>query len=258
MKHRPHPAPLVPARRPVVAPALAALPFALALAACAGPPLITPIEGEPICPDVELGGGRTKMIGGLRFPVQITIKEGSSVKFEKKLVGLRSSKDLASRVLLPDDDATYTVEWAQCENERAPKPVTQSAGPQAEIAQYECGKAASYKTEELKTKKGDATSHRLTFAAPPNPACWQSTIQAPPADAGAPDAAPEDAGAGAAADPDAGTGDAGADAGPTDADAGAADTDGGAADAGPAAADAGATAPDAGSTDPAKGAASPH
>lgn len=233
MRNRSLVAPVVTSLR---AAALSALP--LALAACAGPPITSPIEGEPVCADFEVGTARTKMIGGLRFPVQLTIKRGSDVAFKTTLAGLRNQGDLATRVLLSDDDDTLTLEWAQCENERAPKPIEAVGREQKGIAKYECGKAEVYKTEQLATKKGDPKSHAITFVAPPNPACWQSTTPPPePADAGAPDAAAESADAGAPADPDAGAGAAAADADGGANDAGA--TDAGSTDAGPT--DAGAT-----------------
>lgn len=227
MKHR---APVAPIVTPSRAAALAALP--LALAACAGPPITSPIEGEPVCADFEAGGAHTKMIGGLRFPVQLSIKNGSTPVFKTTIAGLRTAKDLPSRVLLSDDDETLTLEWAQCENERAPRPLEPAGREPKGIAQYECGKATVYKTEQLTTKKGDPKSHALTFPAPPNAACWQGSAPPPPADAGAPDASAESADAGAPADPDAGA----ADAGPTGADGGATDagpTDAGPTDAGP-------------------------
>ncbi|MBK8259093.1 MAG: hypothetical protein IPK82_41360 [Polyangiaceae bacterium] len=204
------------------------------LCACAGPPLTSPIEGEPVCPDFEVGAAKTKMSGGLRFPVQVTLKRGSTVVFKTTVVGLRSDKDTATRILLSDDNETYTVEWGQCENERAPAAVEGKGRDTKGAAKYECGTATAYKTDQLVTKKGDAKSHVLAFAAPPNPACLAGTAPPPPADAGAPDASGDDASA-----PDAATEmpDAGADAEPPN-DAGATGNDAGA-DAGDAGSDAG-------------------
>jgi len=222
--------------KPSRALALAVLP--LALAACAGPSITTPIDGEPVCPDFQVGAAHTKMGGGLRFPVQVTIKKSGTAVFKTTIVGRRTDKDLPSRVLLTDDDQKYTVEWAQCENERAPSPVDVSGRDTKSTAKYECGKSEPYQTTELTTTKGDAKSHALTFPPPPNTVCSTApaTSAATP-DAGAADAAPEstdaaaeDAGAGAAAAAtdagtasdvdagdagtgDAGTGNAGSDAG---------------------------------------------
>lgn len=214
------------------------------LAACAGPPLTSPIEGEPVCPDFEVGAAKTKMSGGLRFPVQVTLKRGSTVVFKTTIVGLRSDKDVATRILLSDDNETYTVEWGQCENERAPAAVEGKGRDTKGAARYECGTATPYKTDQLVTKRGDAKSHALAFVAPPNPACLVGAAPPPPGDAGAPDAAADDASA-----PDAATEmpDAGADAEPPT-DAG---TTGGGSDAG---ADAGGNTGDAGSDAGAKGA----
>src|SRR6187549_2837406 len=78
--------------------ALAALP--LAFAACAGPPITSPIDGEPVCPDFETGAAHTKMVGSLRHPVHLTIKSGSTVVFKTTVSGLRTDKDVATRVLL--------------------------------------------------------------------------------------------------------------------------------------------------------------
>jgi hypothetical protein len=212
------------------APALAALP--LALAACAGPPITSPIDGEPVCADFESGAAHSKMIGGLRHPVQLTIKNGTNAIFKTTLSGLRTDKDLATRVLIADADETLTLEWAQCANERAARPQKATGQEAKGAAKYECGEATVYKTEQLVTKKGDPKSHAITFPAPPDPSCWLGTAPTPePADAGAPDAATgsADAGEAPAADADAGATDAGAtDAGATD----AASPDAGATDAG--------------------------
>lgn len=208
-----------------------------AIAACAGPPMTSAIEDEPVCPDFEIGAAHTKMAGGLRYPVQLVIKSGSNVVFKTTIVGRRTDKDPAARFLLADDNETYSVEWLQCENERASKPAESAGRDQKGIAKYECGNATSYKTEQLATKKGDPSSHTLHFPAPPNAACFQTVAAQPSASASASAAAEADAGA-----PDAAADDAGA----TTTDAGA-DADGGAPSA-----DAGATGqpsatPDAGS-----------
>lgn len=221
--------------KPRIAIAIAA-PIALvtgaAIAACAGPPMTSAIEGEPVCADYEIGAAHTKMTGGLRYPVQLVIKSGSNTVFKTTITGKRTEKDAAARFLLADDNETYTVEWSQCENERASRPAESAGRDQKGAAKYECGTAAPYKTEQLVTKKGDPGSHTLHFPAPPNTACWQSVAASPAADAGAPDAGgADDAGAAATdagAEGDAGAGDAGdtdaGDAGTTDAgsDAGAA------------------------------------
>ncbi|WP_437603285.1 hypothetical protein WMF28_16890 [Sorangium sp. So ce590] len=205
----------------------------LSSVACGGPPTPSPIEGEPICPDFEIGAARAPMRGSLRFPIALTVREGKEPITRTTLTGRRSKDDPASRILLGDEDAEYEIEWAQCENERAPRARKQARGTK-DASEYECGNAAVYKTDKLVTRKGDAASRTVHFAAPPKPACWESEL--PPAGAlPSPDAGAEPAAA------DAGAADAGA-AEPAAADAGAADA--GAAE--PAAADAGAGAADAG------------
>ncbi|XXX81739.1 hypothetical protein WMF30_23555 [Sorangium sp. So ce134] len=219
----------------------------LSSAACGGPPTPSPVEGEPICPDFEVGATRAPMRGSLRFPVTLTVRDGKEPITRATLTGRRSKDDPASRILLSDEDAEYELEWAQCENERAPRART-LARETKDTAEYACGNATVYKTDKLVTRKGDAASRTVHFAAPPKPECWESELPpaapAPSPDAGA-EPAPADAAAAepAAADGgavDAGTVDGGAvDAGargataaPADAgaprDAGAAPRDGGA------------------------------
>ena len=207
----------------------------LALGACAGPPITAPIDGDPVCTDFEAGAAHTKMYGSLRFPVQLAIKKGDTPVFKTTILGRRTEKELPPRVLLADDDEKFTVEWGQCENERAPKPIDVTGHEAKGAAKYECGKSEIYKTEELVTKKGDPKSHAITFPAPPKAACWESPPPPPEAaDAGAPDAAADAAPAsGDAAD----AGDAGTDAAAEASDAGPAtdagtDSDGGKSDAG--------------------------
>ena len=116
------------------------------------------------------------MQGSLQYPVQLTILEGKKTIFKTTLIGIHldaktGAPNRRAHVLLPDDNAEYTLEWAQCENERAPRPA--SAQHEAkEAAQYECGNAAAYKTETLVTKRHDAPSRKIAFAAPPKPQCW--------------------------------------------------------------------------------------
>ncbi len=221
--------------------ALAALTAAALLsAACAGPVTPSPVEGEPVCPDFEFGATRVKMRGSLRHPVQVTVLKGDKVLSKAILYGLREPGAPGSRVLVPDDNGEYSVQWAQCDNERVPRPVARTKDT-GEVAQYECGNAVAYKTDTLTTKRGDESSRRLTFATPPKTECWvsEAPAAAATADAGAPPDAgttPDaDAGADAGADTDAGTTpDAGADAG-ADTDAAipaSATPDAGAADAG--------------------------
>ncbi|XXY49288.1 hypothetical protein WME91_55690 [Sorangium sp. So ce269] len=199
----------------------------LSSAACGGPLTPSPIEGEPVCPDFEIGATRAPMRGSLRFPVTLTVLDGKSPITRTTLTGRRSKDDPASRVLLADEDAEYELEWAQCENQRAPRART-LARDTKDTAEYACGNATVYKTDKLVTRKGDAASRTVHFAAPPKSECWESELPAaePPAALPAvPDLPQPDASAAEpAAAADAGAADAGAapvDAGaPRDAGAG--------------------------------------
>src|SRR5262245_48199622 len=91
---------------------------------CAGPPFASPIEGEPVCSDFEMGAGRVKMNGGLRFPVRMQLLEGKTVVMKLIIDGKRTADAAPARTYFSDDNAEYTVEWAQCANERAPVPTT--------------------------------------------------------------------------------------------------------------------------------------
>jgi hypothetical protein len=225
--------------------ALAASIF-LAASGCAGPPIPSDVAGEPVCSDYEVGAVRTQMQGSLRFPVMLSILDGSTVVMKTMILGRRSEKDPVKRILLIDSDEEYEVKWSQCENERAPRPVSGGADVK-EALRYECGNDAVYATGQLVTKKGDISTHALTFVPPPKGECWMSDVpQAALADAGAPadasapdpDAGDMDAGGdggpeGGGASSDAGTGDAGTgDAGSDKADAGAGDAGSDKADAG--------------------------
>ncbi|MGK3982975.1 hypothetical protein WME99_08040 [Sorangium sp. So ce136] len=185
----------------------------LSSAACGGPLTPSPIEGEPVCPDFEIGATHAPMRGSLRFPVTLTVRNGKNPITRTTLTGRRSSDDPASRVLLADEDAEYELEWAQCENQRAPRARTLTRDTK-DTAEYACGSAAVYKTDKLVTRKGDAASRTVHFAAPPKAECWESELPAaepPPALPAVPDLPQPDA---AAAEPaaatDAGAADAGA------------------------------------------------
>jgi hypothetical protein len=179
------------------------LPLALlclALGGCAGPPVPTPVQDEPVCRDFELGPTKTKMQGGLRYPVELKILEGKTLVMRQTIYGLRSEKDVRSRILVPDDNAEYKLQWGQCSNERAPRPVPpphdgKDAHEARDTAHYECGDPTVYKTDPLVTKKHDLASHAVTYAPPPRPECWTSEV--PPAPAAPPSPAPAPAGSGA-------------------------------------------------------------
>ncbi|MGK3963526.1 hypothetical protein WMF38_04970 [Sorangium sp. So ce118] len=225
----------------------------LSSAACGGPLTPSPIEGEPICADFEIGATRAPMRGSLRFPVTLTVLDGKNPITRTTLTGRRSKDDPASRVLLADEDAEYELEWAQCENQRAPRART-LARDTKDTAEYACGNATVYKTDKLVTRKGDAASRTVHFVAPPKPECWESELPAAEPPPAVPDLPQPDASAAEpAAAADAGA--AGASATPVDAGASAAPVDAGAPrDAGAGAPrDAGAGAPrDAGAGGPAK------
>ncbi len=164
---------------------------ALIAAACSGPPVPSPVQGEPVCSDFEVGVGHaTRMRGGLRFPVTVAVKQDKAVVGRATLRGLRTDKAKPATVSLPDGSEEYVVEWAQCENELAPRPVVgdhakKGAPDRGDHAAYECGNAVVYKTDKLTTKKGDLSTHALTLPPPPKGDCWTGDV-APAASAAKP------------------------------------------------------------------------
>lgn len=151
------------------------------------------MKGEPICADYSIGASGSKLRGGLRFPVRLTILDDDDPVSKVLVYGKRSESDPSPKTALPDKDAEYKVEWAQCANEHATAavnaPKAKSLRTESTTA-YDCGEAVPYKTATLVTKKGDPASHVLTFEAPPKPECWQDAKPEEAVDAGAPDAAP--------------------------------------------------------------------
>jgi hypothetical protein len=142
---------------------------------CAGPPIPAPIEGEPVCSDIEIGAAHAKMVGGLTHPVRLRILDGKNVMMKMIISGKRAPADPSSHTLLPDDNAEYVLEWAQCSNERAPRPAAHASktrGAGKDTTAFDCGEAVVYKTDKLVTKKHDAASHAFSFPAPPKTDCW--------------------------------------------------------------------------------------
>ncbi len=199
--------------------ALFALPGLAFASACAGPPIPGPVEGVPVCSDFDLG--RARMEGTLHRPVRMRVLDGKQSLFQFIISGVRHADDPMPRTLIVDDNAEYTVEWAQCANERAPRSVAEAshAGGKGKGRDrqadpetgYDCGETTVYKTDKLVTKKGDRASHKITFAAPPDATCWKNdapppapapTLPASDLDGGA-DAAPATPAPGDAGAPDA-------------------------------------------------------
>lgn len=159
---------------------------------CSGPPVPSAITGEPLCTDYSIGVGGAKLRGGLRLPVRVTILDDKDPVTKVLVFGKHSESDPNPRLVLPDKNAEYKVEWSQCVNEHATAPANATKAKSLRTdstAAYDCGEATVYKTATLVTKKGDPASHALVFEAPPKPECWTDTKPDEVADAGAPDAA---------------------------------------------------------------------
>jgi hypothetical protein len=158
---------------------------------CSGPPVPSTITGVPLCADYSIGLGGVKHRGGLQFPVRVTIIDDDEPVTKVLVFGKHADSDPNPRLVLPDKNAEYKVEWSQCVNERVTAPVTATKAKSLRTdstTAYDCGEATAYKTSTLVTKKGDPASHALVFEAPPKPECWVDAKPEDVADAGAPDA----------------------------------------------------------------------
>jgi hypothetical protein len=82
--------------------------------------------------------------------------------------------------VVEDDDEAYTVRWAQCVNQFAPKRVEEEGRSADQTSSFACGEASTYKEDKLEVRQGDASSRVIHWAAPTDPACWEGTA-APPA-----------------------------------------------------------------------------
>ena len=173
--------------------------LALLVLGCDGAPITAPITGEPVCPDIEVGAAHTKMRGGLRFPVRLRVLEGQKQQLKLVLTGRRTADGTPSQTYLPDASRELTLEWAQCENEHAPRAVTNVVAKRgdADPSTYECGNAVVYKTTKLTVHRGQPASHTFAFEAPPKPSCWESEAPA----AAPPPTAPEASASASAAPP---------------------------------------------------------
>jgi hypothetical protein len=160
---------------------------ACGLAACGGPPLPSPMEDEPRCGDYE-STSHEKMAGGVRVPVELRILDGKKPVFTALIRGQRDQKAPKTQVMLPDADAEYTLEWAQCENKQAERKAAEGQDPA-----YKCQGAKVYKTAKMVTKKGDAASRAVRYALPPDATCHIGAL--PDVPGGVPGGAPAPSGA---------------------------------------------------------------
>jgi hypothetical protein len=126
-----------------------------------------------VCPDFTLGGG--KMKGSLRRPVKVAILDGSTVRWERVILGKRTPDDASSRFVVEDDDETYTVRSAQCSNQFAPKRVEEEGRSTDRTSSFSCGEATTYNEVKLEVRQGDPSSRVINWVAPPDPACWEGS-----------------------------------------------------------------------------------
>ena len=66
-----------------------------------------PIKGEPVCADFELGAARTKFKGALKWPVMVTVLDGSTTVSERLVLGKRKASDEGGKLVVEDDDETH-------------------------------------------------------------------------------------------------------------------------------------------------------
>ena len=167
---------------------------------CTAQKVSAPVEGEPVCPDFDIGASHAHMKGGLRKPIKVTVLDDGDPISDRVLLGRRNPDDAAARLSVRDG-RTYEVEWAQCENERAPRPLKGDTSRRGDMASYDCGKTKPYAKTKLDIKRGDVASRIIRFMPPADAACWSDTV--PEGASGAPDASASAASADPAAAPSA-------------------------------------------------------
>ncbi|NUO47876.1 MAG: hypothetical protein HOV80_03365, partial [Polyangiaceae bacterium] len=86
---------------------------------CSSPSTPAVIKEETECEGFDQGGQRMK--GSLKKPVRLRVMRGDEVVVTQMLYGIQDAKH-PTRFLLPDDNEEYSLEFAQCSNERAPHP----------------------------------------------------------------------------------------------------------------------------------------
>jgi hypothetical protein len=163
---------------------------ALGAAGCSSPSTPALVKEETVCAGFEQAG--QKMRGGLKKPVRLRVMEDDEVVATVMLFGIADSKH-PTRFLLPDTDKEYSLEFAQCANDRAPQPEEkdQKNASKAGGVKFECNEPAVYSTVRHETKKGEPASMEIPFPVPPNAECWEGPAAAPTASASAePSAAP--------------------------------------------------------------------
>jgi hypothetical protein len=154
------------------------------VAGCSSPSTPALVKEEPECPGFEQGG--QKMKGSLRKPVRLRVMRDDEVVATVMLYGKDAKHP--TRFLLPDSDEEYSLEFAQCSNERAPQP-DDGKDPKAQQkagVSFNCSEPTVYSTLKHTTKRGDPASMEVPFPAPPSPECWTApSAPAPTASASA-------------------------------------------------------------------------
>src|SRR5689334_18656465 len=119
-----------------------------ALCSCTSARVTATVEGEPVCADLDVGAAHTRFKGALRQPVKITVLDGRTQISERVDLGERDAADKGGVLVVQDSNATYTVRFAQCENEFAPQLVS---GEKAE--------KDPKRKDEPRSDKGDDRTH---------------------------------------------------------------------------------------------------
>jgi hypothetical protein len=138
---------------------------------CSSPSAPALVKDEIVCPGFEHGG--QKMRGGLKQPVRLRVMDEDEVVATVMLFGVPDDKH-PTRFLLPDKEQEYNLEFAQCQNVRAPQPEEAAKGASKGAVQFVCNDPAVYTTVKHTTIKGDAASKEIVFPAPPVADCWQA------------------------------------------------------------------------------------
>ncbi len=160
--------------------------IALVALGCTSARVTATIDGEPVCPDFELGASHTKFKGALRHPVKISVYDGKTMLSERVALGKRSDSDKPGVLVVQDANDTYKVRFVQCPNEFAAHPIDAAADREQkqqkqrdDRTSYTCGEAEPYKQIDVTVRTGHPETRVIPWQAPPNPECLASKV--PPA-----------------------------------------------------------------------------
>ncbi len=150
----------------------------LASAACGGPPVPSPIDGEPITPISRSARRARTCAGAFALPGHADGARGQGPITRTTLTGRRSKDDPPSRILLSDRTPSTRSSGPQCENRRAPR--TRVVARVEGRRRVRVRQRDRVQDRQARHPEGDAASLRSTSRRPRADAGRASSASAPP------------------------------------------------------------------------------